>query len=242
MTRTTKECLLLSGLLTASAPAWCYRPFDSTDADVVDRGETEIELGYVSWERSDGDDTFVAPQLVFNKGLADALELVAEFEVEHPSGASSELVDPALFLKAVVRKGVLQEAHGISLAVEAGPLIPSTASGEGDFGFEGIVIASGRTSGFTYHLNVGGGVTRSERRSFGLWGVIVERRVSPGLTAVGEVSGESTAGEAPDNSALVGFIWEPRATSITFDGGIRKGISSAAPNWGLTFGLTFSFQ
>src|SRR5262249_24448679 len=47
--------LVLLGLLASSA--WGYRPFVSTDAAVVERARMEIELGYLTLVRAEGENT-----------------------------------------------------------------------------------------------------------------------------------------------------------------------------------------
>ena len=89
-----------------------------------------------------------------------------------------QLADPALSLKAVLREGVLQEKSGVSFAVEAGPLLPSTNKEENKFGLEAIGIASGKVGAVTYHVNLGGGLDRSQTHPFMIWGVIAELPVT----------------------------------------------------------------
>lgn len=228
-------------LLILPFPTWGYRPFVSTDAAVADPKEMEVELGYFNLEQADGENTFVIPKLVLNYGIIKDLEVVGEFEVEKPPDEDVQLVEPGLFLKAVLKEGILQERQGIGFAVEAGPLLPSTVQGEKRFGFEGIGIVSGRLPPFTYHVNFGGGVDRAEANPFAIWGVIVELPILPNFRVVGEINGESTEGELANNSGLFGFIWQPRSSRVLVDLGIRRGISSGAPDWWFTMGLTFSF-
>ncbi len=221
---------------------WAYRPFESTDADVVDAGEIEIELGYFALEHAHGDNGFITPQLVFNYGLTDSLEFIAEFEVEHPPNEETELVDPALLVKAILKEGVLQDKQGISFAVEAALLLPTADSEEDRVGYEAIGIFSGQVNRFTYHVNLGGGVDRVDHRTFGVWGVILELPVSSELVLVGELNGESVPDGRAENSGLLGLIWEPSSVpNIALDVGIRRGISSEAPDWGVTLGLSVSF-
>src|SRR5439155_1394774 len=78
------------------------------------------------------------------------------------------LADPALSLKAILKERVLQEKSGVSFAVEAGPLLPSTNKAENKFGFEGIGIVSGKLASMTYHVNFGGGVDRAETNPCGV--------------------------------------------------------------------------
>jgi hypothetical protein len=209
---------------------------------VVDPQEIEIELGYFNLERADEENTVITPQVVFNYGLIRNWEIVGEFEVEKPPGESARLVDPALFLKAVLKEGILQKTNGVSFAVEAGPLLPSTAPGKGKFGFAGIGILSGRLSPLTYHVNFGGGVDRAKANPVAIWGVIVELPVHPNFRLVGEVNGESAKGEFADNSGLLGLIWQPPSSEALIDVGVRRGISSGSSDWQVTLGLTFSFS
>jgi len=229
-------------LFFSESVAWGYRPFVSTDAAVADVKEMEIELGYFNWERERGQNTFIVPKAVLNYGLIHNLELVGEFAVEEPSRGPVRLADPALSLKAILKEGVLQEKDGVSFAVEAGPLLPSTNKEEKRFGFEGLGIMSGKLGTLTYHLNFGGGVDRLQNNPFMLWGVIAELPIVEKLRLVGEINGESVRRNTPNNSALVGFIWEAPWQHAFIDAGVRRGISHAAPDWMFTTGLTFNFS
>jgi hypothetical protein len=66
--------------------------------------------------------------------------------------------------------------------------------------------------------------------------------VTARFRVVSEVNGESPKGPRPNNSALVGFIWQPWAANIFLDSAIRRGISSGAPDWEFTAGVTFGFR
>lgn len=237
----SRSWLLAFAMLLPASTAWGYRPFVSTDAAVADPKELEIELGYFNLERSRGKSIFIMPKVVLNYGVIRDVEVVGEFEVAEPSHEGAQLVDPGVFLKVVLKEGILQEQEGIGVAVEVGPLLPSTVQGERRLGFEGIGILSGRLLPFTYHLNVGGGVDRAEANPFVIWGLIVEFPVFPRFRLVGEVNGESAKGRSADNSGLVGFIWQPPSSKILIDAGIRRGFSAGAPDWRFTMGLTFSF-
>jgi hypothetical protein len=228
-------------LLGIPANSWAYRPFVSTDAAVADPKEVEIELGYFTLERGQGENTFTIPSLVLNYGLGWDIEVVGEFRVERAPMGDIDLVDPGLSLKAVLKEGLLQGKPGLSVAVEAGPLLPSTRPGERSFGVEGIGIVSGRLEPFTLHVNLGGGLDRRDAQLFALWGVIGELSVGSNLRLVGEVAGESTTGALPNNSALLGFIWQPSESNLFLDAGVRRGISRGAPDWQLTAGMTFGF-
>jgi hypothetical protein len=226
-------------ILLAPDPALAYRPFVSTDAAVADPREFEIELGALTVDRTDHQNTFTTPSVVINYGIRERWELVAQFNVQQ--GPSTEITDPGVFLKTILKEGVLQDKDGLSLAVEAGPLLPSTVKGERGVGFECTGIVSGRLEPVTFHLNLGGGVDQSDAQPFVTWGVIGELPVIQRLRLVSEVNGQSTRGQRPNNSVLVGVIWQPVASNIFFDAAIRRGISSGAPDWEFTAGVTFGF-
>jgi len=210
----------------------------STDAAVADPKEVEIELGYFNLDRTGRENTISTPHMVLNYGLAKNLELVAEFNLQ--GSPDVELTDPSLSLKGVLKEGLLQDKPGVSVAVEAGPLLPSTLPHEDRVGFEVIGIVSGKLAPVTVHVNGGGGLDRGGR-GFGVWGVIGELPVHSKLRLVGEVNGQSTEGARPNNSALLGLIWQPTSKNVFLDAGVRHGISRAAPDWQFTLGLTFGF-
>ena len=237
-----RSLLLVFVLLFPASHAWGYRPFVSTDAAIADPKEMEIELGYFNLKRAEKKNTVITPKVVLNYGIARNWEVVGEVEVEKPPDESAQLVDPGLFLKAILKEGILQKKDGVSFAIEAGPLLPSTVSGEKKFGFEVTGILSGRLFPFTYHVNVGGGVDRARTDPFAIWGVIVELPFLSNFRLVGEVSGESVRKRLPDESALLGFIWELPSSHLLIDGGIRRRISMGVPDWQFTTGLTWSFS
>jgi hypothetical protein len=219
-------------------PVDAYRPFISTDAAVVDPREVEIELGYFNLDRINGRNTIVIPHVVVNYGVAKRVELVAEFRLE--VSPHVDIADPGLFVKGILKEGVLQDKPGISVAVEAGPLLPSTLRDERGVGFQAVGIVSGKLDPVMMHVNGGGGVSR-DGRLFGSWGVIGEVPLHSRLRLVGEVNGESVDGERPNNSALLGVIWQPTSANLFLDAGVRRGISQAAPDWQFTIGMTFGF-
>ena len=229
-------------LTLVAREAWAYRPFVSTDAAVAGLKEMEIELGYFNLQRANGQSTYTIPSVVLNYGLFQRLEVVAESNLEIPPDEDARLVDSALSLKRVFKEGVLQGEEGISFAIEAGALLPSTAQGEKRFGFEGVGILSGRISPFTFHINLGGGVDRDETNPFFVWGVIGEFPMTLKFRLVGEINGESHKKMPVDTSGLLGLIWQSPRPNLSFDAGVRRGISRTSPDWQFTAGLTFGFQ
>lgn len=210
----------------------------STDAAVSDPREVEIELGYFTLERTGRDNTITTPSVVLNYGFTKNWEAVAEFRLQ--ASPELEITDPGLSLKGVLKEGVLQEKEGVSIAIEAGLLLPSTVSPERGVGVQAIGVVSGKVAPVMLHVNGGGGLDRDDR-GFVSWGVIGELPVHPKLRLVAEVNGESTLGRQPNNSGLVGVLWQPTSRNLVLDAGVRRGFGGAAPDWQFTLGLTFGF-
>src|SRR5256712_4593152 len=167
----------LLAVLLIPTSALAYRPFVSTDAAVADPREVEIELGYFNLERTRRETTIATPSMVLNYGFAKNWEAVGEFRIE--ASPELELTDPGLFLKAVLKEGRLQEKEGVSFAIEAGALLPSTLPHEHGVGVQAIGIVSGKIAPVTVHVNGGGGLARDDRNAIKFGGVIGEVPVHP---------------------------------------------------------------
>lgn len=234
---------VLAGLTAlAASPASAYRPFVSTDAAVAAPRTLELELGYFGLARARGRDETSAPQAVVNCGVRDRLEAVAEFVVAHPQDGRSQVVDAAFDVKGVAREGVLQDKPGPSVALEASLLVPDSGDGNPKAGFEQTVVVSHRLAGATLHWNLGGGYERTASLPFVAWGLVAESPSWRGVRAVGEVNGTTVRRGTPDDSGLLGAIWETGWRDLAVDAGYRRGFSAAAADWGVTAGFTVPFR
>ena len=130
--RTALLLLVSVPIIGWSQISFAYRPFDSTDAAVADVGELEVEFGPVQFRRSNEEQTIIAPAYVLNFGFVKNWELVLEGRREHSLPPAEDtrgrFVGDALFLKGVLREGVLQDKSGPSVAVEFGPLLPESTT------------------------------------------------------------------------------------------------------------------
>jgi len=121
-----------AALAAAGVILWCgeaeaYRPFDGTDAAVVETGEMEIELGPVEALRVGAERTLLAPDLRINYGFIPRWEAALEGRLTHGLTAGipgTSLVESQVLLKGVLREGTLQEKPGPSIATEFGVLLP----------------------------------------------------------------------------------------------------------------------
>src|ERR1700687_3978370 len=108
--------LTLLGLVAMATPAFAFRPFDGTDAAVVDVGKMEIELQPAGRLHDDTGTLLIAPATRFNCGVAKGGEAVLEGLIQtplSPTGPSS-LSAAGMFLKGVLRPGSLQDKTGPS--------------------------------------------------------------------------------------------------------------------------------
>ncbi len=234
--------IILISFILCVPDAFAYRPFIFTDAAVASVREWEIELGLFSMSRDRGRSEVFVPSLRFNYGIWKNWEIVGEFDLQvYKEGIerNSELTGPALFLKGVLREGILQDQEGSSFVVELGVLLPSTVEGKRKFGIEGLMVLSGKISDLGYHVNLGGELDREDFAPHGLWGIILEYPFEGRFRLVGEVNGSFKRHGPPENSGLIGLIWETGEFGL--DLGVRKGFSTAASDWALTTGITFSF-
>jgi hypothetical protein len=234
--------ILIFAVLLAATPALAYRPFDSTDADVAHAGEAEIEFGPVHFLR-EGSKRFVhVPALIANFGFSKDRELVIEGRHEvaidpEPDEPRSALVDNAVSMKHVLRRGVLQEESGPSIATEYGVLLPSTDGGGTGFTVAGI--ASQRWHAGTIHLNAA--LARTREHEPGLFlGTILEGPFAWPVRPVAEVFTQRAGNTPRTDSLLLGAIWRARE-GLSFDAGVRSARVGDEAVKEIRLGLTWAF-
>src|SRR5215470_958904 len=226
-----------------SENALAYRPFDATDAAVADTGELEIELGPVEFRRSEAERTLIAPAYVLNYGFPKNWELVVEGQVEHPlppaEDTRSRLVGNGLFLKGVLREGVLQDKPGPSFATEFGILLPGINDEHG-VGASWLGIVSQRWDWGTVHFNAGGAITRDHHPDLFI-GTIVEGPYEWKLRPVAEVDYEREFDTKETFAVLGGAIWRVR-DDLALDFAVREAWVNRHAETELRAGLTFAIS
>ena len=201
--------------------ARAYRPFDGTDAAVVERGEIEIELGPVEYLRDGAERTLLAPDLKVNYGFTPGWEASLEGEVAHGLTAGvpgTSLVESEASLKVVLREGSLQEKPGPSIASEFGILLPGVNDEHGT-GAILTGIISQRWDLATVHLNAQIELTREQHADYFL-DTIIEGPHDWVVRPVSEIFYERDVGLFRTRSALIGAIWQVQ-DNIAVDFGLR---------------------
>jgi hypothetical protein len=220
-----KPALLVAlAVLSASARASAYRPFDGTDADVAELGHFELELGPSHFYTQASRNYLIAPATVLNFGILPGTELVIDLQNfvalgDLPPGQPRvALLDTDVLVKHVFREGILQGKSGLSIAAEGGPLTPEI-NGTNAFGASLDVIVSYRWDFGTVHFNEWGEYTR-ERTADLFSGVILEGPHEWTVRPVAELYYERNFTVDQTESILLGAIWTVQ-DSFVLDLGLR---------------------
>lgn len=209
----TLSAVALFAFLLLPAPAHAYRPFTGTDGDVAELGEFELELGPLQFLRQRGNDYLHVPATVLNLGILPRVELVVDFVGSialdpEPGEHRYAVGDTDVFLKFLLRKGVLQDDTGPSIALETGPLTPEF-HGQAGFGAAANLIVSERWDWFVAHLNNQASLSRSDLLFAWTSTLITEYRWSERAWPVTELLWEREfRSHASVYSALAGVIWK----------------------------------
>jgi hypothetical protein len=233
-------------LLFAVLAGWCpdafgYRPFDSTDAAVAPPGEFELELGPAGLLLEGSQRTLIAPAYVLNLGLVEGWEAVLQGRGQEALSSAhhrASFAGNGLFLKGVLREGVLQDRAGPSIATEFGLLLPGIHEEPG-VGASWAAIVSQRWSGLTVHLNTQVAFTHDRRLDLFV-GSIFEGPADWPVRPVAELFYEREFGAFTAISGLVGAIWRVQE-NLSLDAGLREAWVNAHAVREIRLGLTVSF-
>jgi hypothetical protein len=232
-------------LLVWPPAADAYRPFNSTDAAVAERGEVEVELGPLGFVKEGADRSLVTPSVVINWGFAHRWELVLEGRHfvqlgEKITAPRFRVEDSAVSVKSVLREGTLQEKEGPSVATEAGALLPAINGDDSGVGVEGALIVSQRWSDLTLHLNAALAWTRAHTPGF-FGGTILEVHDAWAVRPVAEVFVEAERDVPTAVSGFVGAIWRVRE-GFSLDAGLRLARAGGVNTTEVRAGLTWAFS
>ena len=236
------------------------RPFISaTDAGILDPGFLELEAGITLNRNTRGEaneSNWNLPSAVFNIGLTDNFELDigTGFDLvrEKIEGSRRRRLGSAAETSLTAKSRFFEGEGAVpSFTTELTLLLPTQrrellSAPSRKVGFTGVLVTTAEAGPLTYHLNLGGGVVESPKRSLGtvgslLWAIAGEFPLTHELSAVAEFRGESVRGSLPDNTVLGGLAWKS-PWGIKFDAAGFGGLSQGSNSWGVTFGLAYSFK
>src|SRR5262249_4799035 len=153
-----------------------------------------------------------------------------------PGEQRMRLGDTDVFLKSILRRGTLQGESGVSMALEAGPLLPEIG-GPDRFGFEGNLVPSYRWGALSLHLHTAAALTR-EHTADAFVSLILEGPRDWTVRPVSEVFAEHEFGNSTTYSALAGAIWQVR-DNVALDAGVRYAVRPGDNAVEVRFGLTW---
>ncbi len=247
---------LLVWALIDAKHAHALRPFiAATDADIVEPGTIEVETGVAfarSTRRGANETALDLPSVVFNIGLMPNFELDigGGFTLVRDRTERGRTTLGSAQQTSVTTKIRLFEGAGNipPLTTELTVLLPTqrrelATDGRRRLDFEGVLVSTVERGPLRAHFNLGGGVTRSstgDRVGLFLWAVAAELAVSETISTVAELRGASAGRTLPDNTALLGLVWES-PWEIKFDIAGFAGLTRGAVNGGATVGFTVSF-
>jgi hypothetical protein len=215
-------------------PASAFRPFDGTDARVAEPHLFELEMSPVSYARMGSSRSLIAPEMSLNYGTGSGFEFSLEGKsvmLMHPDpeGVSPQVQEAAFEFKKVLRRGVLQNKHGPSIAMEESVELPSRGQSHAGFGTSLIVsqpLSSGKA---TLHFNAE--LARTPEQQTGRFAsVILEGPETWPVRPAGELSWERVGDETGVRGFLAGLIWQTRqgltmdVAAKTLDGGGEHGL------------------
>lgn len=237
------QVLVTIALVSATAPALAYRPFDGTDAAVAEEGVFELEAG-IGRQRLGEVNRLAIPALVFNYGLPHDTEVVLEGQFDRTHGGDVEgqhmgVGDTALSLKHVFRRGTRREGEGPSVALECSVLLPEV-NGSSNAGGQCAGILSNKWDSLSLHLNAALGRTREHTTGRSL-GLIAEGPDSWEVRPVAEVVADRETGGTWLNSALGGAIWQYNK-DLALDVAFRHAATSSGTLNEVRVGATWSYQ
>jgi hypothetical protein len=231
-------------LAVVLAPLWpaevlAYRPFDSTDAAVADKGVWEIELQPFGWRHNDDGAQWVAPAVIVNYGFADDWEVVLEGRNNIFARGGAEFSDAALSLKTVFREGSLQDKEGVSLGSEFSVLLPGIGTEDGA-GLEWVLLASDRHAWGAWHINIGPELTHEGRGAMVMGGILEGPQDWP-VRPVAELRFEKTFGGQELFAQLIGVII-PVREGLALDIAYRHAREGGRPDEQIRAGVTFDLE
>lgn len=216
-----------------------YRPFDSTDAAVADKGVWEIELEPVGWRHNDDGTQWVVPAAIINYGFADDWEAVLEGRNNIFAHGGAAFSDAAASLKTVFREGGLQKKDGVSLGSEFSVLLPGIGTEDGA-GLEWALLAGDRKDDFAWHFNIGPMLSRDGRGGMIMGGIVEGPKDWP-ARPVAELRYEKAFGGEELFAQLIGLIF-PVREGLALDIAYRHAREGGRPDEQIRAGITLDLS
>ncbi|HRZ39393.1 MAG TPA: transporter [Candidatus Omnitrophota bacterium] len=223
---------------------WAARPLATNDAGVVAVGALETEYGYEYVHASDRENNH---GVVLTTGLLKNLDFGVEIPyqfIELEDGGDPDGFSDLIFTTkwSVSREHDTLPDFSLSFSykTESGNDEKSLGTGRPEYTLTSIF--SKTFERFTYHVNMGCSAKHELEDTLN-YGFAMEYAVNERLNVLGEIAGDTILSGKFDNSTssgLIGFNYAING-SLTYDAGLKIGISESAPDFTILTGLTFAF-
>jgi hypothetical protein len=209
--------------------AGAFPPYRSTDADTAPLGVLEARVGIVRMQREGDENSYAAPLLRLNLGIARNMELVSEVEYDREE---DQLGDGAIGLKLVAGEGPLR------WGVETLALLPVNSMHSG-VGIESQLVVTWSRAPVRVHFNAGGTYDSRPSDAERGWRASMLAEYEHALGRPGlELFARQFRGEPAEVQVGAGWIVPVRRFELRI--GLHAGLTSHAPD--LTASLWFSTQ
>lgn len=246
LARVAAFSMLLAGAARAAPaddgppPVTPYRPSVSSPAQLPAPGQLEMELGGLA-QRDDGARRNSLPyafKLAFNEHWGVVLGGEAYVGARDADGASARGVGDTTFI--LKRAFAVDEstAFGLELGAKAPTARDDIGSGYADYSVNGIFSRDLGAVHMDANLNlsrIGGTEPGSGRTQTGL-SAAFSMPVNEQWGASAELSGNRRRGTGGVAQLLLAAAYSP-SKRLTFDVGMARGLTPAAPNWSLFTGV-----
>ena len=205
-------------------PAWAYRPFDFTDADVAEARTLEIAVAPAEYLEHGEVRSMHLPNLSLTFGLGGGYEFGVEginsvFLKTDDTQPQSSFFEWAAAIKRLLRRGNLQDVAGPSIATEGEVVVPTR--GQVRPGTALAVVMSDESKTGVAHLGVEVARTPELENELSVV-LILETLDYHGVRPVAELATTGVRHALPENSALIGVIYEAYE-GLAFDVGVKFG-------------------
>lgn len=233
-----------------SSSAFAVRPLTTDDTGTVEKGKFQLETGF-DFDRQNNHDKELNPSITLTYGLSERMDMGIEggYLLVHPAEGKKENGFDDTEVKLKFR--LMDEKDWMPSFAIAGILKIPTASksrglgsGKTDFGIN-LIFTKILGKKWSFHINTGytfigeHGMNNEFNYSFAAQLILSDK-----LALIGEILGVNNFNGRRGDDPLFGLlgIYFLITDSIIWDGGVQIGMNKAAPDFGLTTGLTLFFK
>jgi hypothetical protein len=237
---------LLLGML--STPVYAAHPLITDDTGTQGKGKFQIEVN--AEHANDNGNTETALGATLSAGLLDNVDLVVGspyiFLRERDENKHWNREDGIADLSLAV-KWRFYEHEGLSFALKPGMTLATgdedKGLGDGKPTYSLFFITTKELEPFTFHLNLGYVLNRSELRDIFHYSLAAEYAAAKSLKIVGNIGGETNPDKESGTHPLfvLGGLIYKLTDSFDIDFGVKAGLNKAEADYTLLAGITYRF-